>query len=586
MDQVAEIKQKTDIVDVIGSFIPLKKAGRNYKANCPFHGEKTPSFMVSPELQIYKCFGCGANGDTFTFLENYEKMEFAEALEYLAQKAGVTLIKTTPTGESKDIYYNLNLLTAKYYSYMLLTHPIGRKALKYLTEERGLKLDTIKFFNLGFAPGASKTLFDFLTVKKKIKPEILEKGGLMYKSQHGFIDRFNGRIVFPLSDHRGNIVGFSGRLLPWDARTEVGKYINSPETPVYHKSDILYGLNLSRDEIKTKNEAIVVEGELDLISSWQAGFKNMVAIKGTALTEGHVHLLKRFTGKIILSLDADLAGDAAARRGIALAFNQGLDVRVVEIKNYKDPDEIVRANPALFQSLLDASRPVWDFLIDSVFNKYDLTNTNEKAKVSHEVTPIAASIEDKIMQAHYINLIAKKMDVPLEAVSEEIERTTPEFGLSKSKDEKIDFKPKNRKDLLEEEMISLLLQQKDLALFTDEKTKNLITGHATRRIFEEIQKHKNNFDLTAFSRELSPELMSIFSEIVLTSKEYDDPEESQRDLDRVKKELITIKIKEELKEITQKMKSQEESGSSDDTNALTEKYTILSKTLVELEKNQ
>ena len=289
-DQVAEVKAKTDIVSIISERIELKKAGRNYKANCPFHGEKTASFMVSPELQIFKCFGCSEAGDVFSFLEKFEGMEFPEALKYLADRAGVKLTRGT-FGDSteKEQLIEINTQTLKFYNYMLTNQPVGKRALDYLLKDRGLKMEIIKEFQLGYSPENSYPLSNFLIGKKKFSPKMIEMAGIGLPSGQNIYDRFNGRVIFPLFDHRGNPIGFAGRVLPWDKR-DTGKYINSPETPLYHKSSVLFGLNLTRPLIKKKKVAIVVEGELDLISSYQAGIKNVVAIKGSALTEDQVRL--------------------------------------------------------------------------------------------------------------------------------------------------------------------------------------------------------------------------------------------------------------------------------------------------------
>src|SRR4030043_909411 len=294
--QVDEVKSRVGIVGLISEYIPLKKAGRNYKALCPFHGEKTPSFMVSPELQIYKCFGCGESGDAFSFLEKYEGMEFGEALKYLADKAGIKLKPLHPGqfGE-KERFFEINRIASKFYNYVLLSHPAGKEALKYLTRERGLKIDILKKFQLGFSPYKEDALAKVL-IKRKYQESELINGGLVYRGR-GLVDRFSGRVIFPLFDHRSNVVGFAGRILPKDDKGDRAKYINSPETPVYHKSRVLYGLDLAKAEIKRSKEVVIVEGELDMISSWQAGIKNVVAIKGSALTDEQIGLISRLAEK-------------------------------------------------------------------------------------------------------------------------------------------------------------------------------------------------------------------------------------------------------------------------------------------------
>jgi len=252
-NQVEEVKLKTDIVVIIGERVDLKKAGRNYKTNCPFHGEKSASFMVSPELQIFKCFGCAEGGDVFTFLEKFDGMEFPEALKYLADRAGVKLenkIFGEDTDKNKALEINTQLL--KLYNYLLVTHPVGKKALEYLLKDRGLTKETIEEFQLGYSPDDPLIFKKFLIDKKKFDPRDLEKYGIAVVKGPNVYDRFGGRVIFPLYDHRGNPIGFAGRILPW-GRPDSAKYINSPETPVYHKSKVLYGLNLTRQNIKVKN---------------------------------------------------------------------------------------------------------------------------------------------------------------------------------------------------------------------------------------------------------------------------------------------------------------------------------------------
>ena len=341
-DHVAQVKQKTDIVSLISEYIDLKKAGRNYRAPCPFHSEKTPSFMVSPELQIFKCFGCSESGDVYSFLQKYENMDFPEALKFLADRAGIKLTqaKFRKSGE-KEKLYEINNLATKFYQYILLKHSAGKEALSYLTKGRGLRAATIKTFQLGFSPDVSDAVKKFLVDKKKFRSEDLARAGILYSGGGRPVDRFMGRVVFPLLDHRGNAVGFAGRTLPSKEKSlpagkHMAKYINSPETPVYHKSNLLYGLNLTRSEIKSERQAVVVEGELDLISSWQVGVKNIVALKGSAFTQSQANLLSRFTKEVVLALDADIAGDMAARRGIAIAEAEGLEVKVARLGNYKD----------------------------------------------------------------------------------------------------------------------------------------------------------------------------------------------------------------------------------------------------------
>lgn len=588
-DQVEEVKQKTDIVSLISGYITLKKAGRNYKANCPFHGEKTPSFMVSPELQIFHCFGCGESGDVYSFLEKYDGMEFPEALRFLAEKAGVKLesYQGSDTGE-KERLYELNGLAGRFYHYVLLNHPAGKVALNYLVNDRKIKPETIKTFQLGYAPETYSALKSFLVDKKKFLPQELEKAGLGFIKGRDIIDKFRGRVIFPLFDHRGNVAGFAGRIMPGPKANELAKYINTPETPVYHKSYLLYGLNLVKSDIKTSGYAIVVEGELDMISSWQVGIKNVVAIKGSALTDEQVRLISRFTKKIILALDSDFAGDAAARRGIVVAQKAGLDITVARMGKFKDPDDAAKAEPEYFKKALTDAVGVWDFILDSIFAKADISTGEGKSKVSSEVVPVLASIPDKIVQAHYCDLVARRLGVPAEAVSEEIVR----FEKDKRGDEKINQfvvpesvknVSKNRRQLLEERLLTLAFRSDPKFLLQDDIYR-LVEIPLTKRILEEYKSYsaKNkDFSLSGFAQRLPKELVDGYSEMTLQDLEglEENAEGLKKELAQVIKELKILEARHKLEELGAKIRKMEEIKDDAGLKEAQSKFSQLSKTL-------
>jgi len=583
-NQIEEVKTKTDIVSVIGERIELKKAGRNFKATCPFHGEKTPSFMVSPELQIFKCFGCGEAGDVFNFLEKYEGMDFGEALKYLAQKAGVKLKKTSFSASGdKEKLIEICSQVVRFYNYLLLEHPVGAKALNYLLKDRGLKKETIKEFNLGYSPDSSYALKKFLVDKKKFFPTDIEKAGVGIVRGQNLYDRFNGRVIFPLFDHRGNPVGFAGRVLPWDKR-ETGKYINSPETPLYHKSNVLYGLNLTRGLIKKKKVAIVVEGELDLISSWQAGIKNVVAIKGSALTEEQVKLLSRFAQKFILALDSDMAGDAASRRGIKTATDMGVEVKIAKITKYKDPDEAARKDIQRYKKDLIASKGIYDYLIESVFSRVSPESGSGKSKISKEITPILTEIGDKIVQSHYANIVARKLDVPLEAVMEELGKNKEAKETPSQDSGAEEYIKSDRRELLEKRFLALVFQS-DPKILLSKDSKELITLPVNRKLVEEYIKNasKSKFDVGKFAAKLPAELFQGFSEMVLLDNEnlLENPDMLKKELELVKKELKIHIVKEKLKLLASRMREAEEKGKTDGLRNIQKEFDKLAKTLSE-----
>lgn len=409
MDQVEEIKQAIDIVQVVGEYLPLKKAGRNYQGLCPFHGEKSPSFMVNQELQIFKCFGCGAGGDVISFLQRIEGLEFGEALKILAERAGIKLTTYQPTTAetSKDRLIQINELAAAAYHYLLTTHKLGIPAKLYL-ESRHVSPESIEKFQLGYAPDSWDFLYTFLTTKKQVVESELVRAGLIIAGKR--YDRFRQRIIFPLKNNRGKTVGFAGRVLPGgDEKT--GKYVNTSETEIYHKSELLYAFDITRVDIKSANSAVVVEGEVDAIASWQAGVKNVVAIKGSALTEKQVELLRRVCDQVVLALDADFAGDAAARRGIEIADRAGLLVKIVEPSDkYKDPGDWATADSYGWSRAVAEAIPIYDFYIQSAVKRYGLDVTGKK-KIGSEIVPILAKIEDEIVKGHYISKLAETLKV-------------------------------------------------------------------------------------------------------------------------------------------------------------------------------
>ena len=427
-NQVDEIKQKLNIVDVINRFLPLKKRGRNHIACCPFHGEKTPSFTVSEELQIFKCFGCGKSGDVFTFLQEYERITFPEALTELAAMAGITLKKSEFVDKQesrKKVLMDLNAQVGKFYQYMLLTHPLGKNALDYVLK-RGITLDTIKQFGLGFSPENSQIAVNFLT-KKGYKISDLIASGTFGQSQYNsrIYDRFQGRLTFPLSDYRGRILGFSGRLLPTTKNQDSGKYINSPETEIYHKSFNLFGLHLTKDFIRQLNAVIATEGEFDMISPFQAGIKNIVAIKGTAFTEEQLQLLRRYTDTLILGLDSDFAGSNASRRSIELADSMEFDIKVLILGDkYKDPDEAVRSDIEFFKTQLNQAVSIWDFIIQSQIKINNPDTIKGKKEILNIVLPFLTKIKNSVIRSDYLKKLANQIGSDYESILEEAKKVT------------------------------------------------------------------------------------------------------------------------------------------------------------------
>lgn len=584
MDQVEEIKRKIDIVEVVGEHVPLKRAGKNFRGLCPFHTEKTPSFMVSPELQIFKCFGCGAGGDAYRFLMEFEKIDFPEALKILADRAGIKLkpLRGFPEYEDKEAIYSVNYLLSELYHHILVSHKLGALALSYLLRQRGVNKESIETFRLGFAPDLADFAFRFLTLKRGLKPPLLEKAGIVIKRESGYFDRFRGRIIFPLADQFGNVVGFSGRVLK--ERGDVAKYINTPETPVYKKGRLLYGLEVAKKEIKEAGFAVLVEGELDMISSWQAGLKNIVAVKGSALTSDQARLILRFCPTIVLALDSDSAGLEAARRAAEVAEKEGLEVKIARLGGFKDPDEIAKKDPGLWKKAVSGAVGVYDFLIDLVFSQFDPATPEGKGKISRLVVPVLAQINDEILKAHYIKQVAGRLDVSEAAVLAQVGK---QKGIPSKTEETLQIPTKNktRRDLLEEYLLALLFQtNSDLV----KETEPLIKTPAARRIVEgfvKLQKSGLGFDPSRFASELAPELVELFASFILRDIErIVQSNRAEAEIEETRRELEILDARETIAEIARGISELEKAGEARKVGLLEEELKEAGDRLAKLEE--
>ncbi len=449
-DPIEEIKRRLDIVEVVQQYVPLKKAGKNFKALCPFHQEKTPSFFVSPEKQIWHCFGCGRGGDVISFVMEMEGLDFYEALRFLGEKAGV---KVEPI--SKEVYsekkklYELNELATKFFQHVLWKTEPGKRALKYL-RERGLKDETIDEFRLGYAPNQRETLSRFF-LKRKIPIPLAVKSGLVIKKDDPtakipIYDRFRGRVMFPIFNQTGAIVGFSGRIMPHLESDEVAKYLNSPDTPIFNKSFVLYGLNFAKQEIIKKGYVILVEGQMDVISSHQAGFRHTVASSGTSLTEEQLDLLRRFTNKIYFAFDQDSAGQIATERGIELALSRGFLVYIVFIpKPYKDVDECVRANPEKWKEALKKKKNVLQYFFE-IYAK-EAKTMEERQESAHKILPWLKILPDPILQGEWIKKLSEALQIPEPALYEALAQIEPKVLPRPERQTEEAKKPKDKEEI-------------------------------------------------------------------------------------------------------------------------------------------
>ncbi|HVN66897.1 MAG TPA: DNA primase, partial [Candidatus Sulfotelmatobacter sp.] len=418
--KIDEIRAKSNIVQVISEYVTLKKRGRNYLGLCPFHSEKDASFTVSEEKQLFHCFGCGEGGNVFAFLMKIENIGFAEAVAELGGKVGVAVGKVSSgvsKGEKDKLYDILNL--ANKFFVKSLNEDGGRAAREYF-EKRGIRKETAEIFSLGYAPDAWDNLFKHL-ISRGAAPLLIEQAGLTLprENQDGYYDRFRDRLMFPVADSRGRVIAFSGRA----QGDKEPKYLNSPDTPVYHKGETVFGLAVTKEEIKKAKSAILVEGNVDLLSVYQAGFKNVAAPLGTALTPAQCKLLARLTDTILLAYDSDPAGASAAERSAEIMQGQGLKVKIVEIKGAKDPDElIVRGGPAAFRQALDAALPFLEFKIGRSLARFNLAEIEGRAAALQEVAKVLATVADSFTQKEYARLAAAQLKTDAEVVLAEIKR--------------------------------------------------------------------------------------------------------------------------------------------------------------------
>ena len=433
---IDDVRQSNDIVDVISQYVRLKRSGRNYFGLCPFHNEKSPSFSVSPEKQIFHCFGCGVGGNVFTFLTKIEGISFVEAVQLLAEKANIQLPTLENNVDSakealKAKVYKVNEFTAKYY-HENLYRPESKMAQEYI-KKRKLSNETLKSFQIGFS-GKFDELYQELKKQGFEDREILESG-LVNKNERGqFIDRYRNRLMFPICDVRGRVIAFGGRVLD-DSKP---KYINSPENIVYSKGRHLYGLNVAK-KYDIKKRLLIVEGYMDVISLHQRDIHNVVASLGTALTQQQGYLLRNNTEQIILSYDSDEAGQTAKVRAMEILQNMGCDIRVLQMEGAKDPDEyVIKYGNARFQNLVDKAISVIEFKVKILRQSLNLESTNDKIKFLNEIAKLISKIDNNMEREVYIEKIAKEYDVSKEAIYAEVNKLT----YRESKDEKVLSKSK------------------------------------------------------------------------------------------------------------------------------------------------
>ena len=480
-----DILSRVDIVEVISGYMPLKRAGRNFKALCPFHHEKTPSFMVSPDRQIYHCFGCGESGNAFRFLMRYERLEFPESVEILAKKAGVVLPAVQPqdtkTASLITLLYKINELAASFYQNNL-SLPEGLPAKNYLLK-RGIKEETIKTFKLGVASERWDALINHLR-QKNISLSLLEKAGLILaKDGGGYYDRFRNRIIFPIFDIKSRPIGFGARILLKE-NGDLAKYVNSPETPIYTKGKNLYGLNFTKDAIRENDCVVIVEGYLDFIIPYQEGVQNIVASLGTALTVEQVRLLKRYTRNVVMVYDPDDAGQLATLRTLDIFIEEEMEVKIVSLPQGFDPDLFVRRSGAQgFKEKIEQAKGLFDYKLGILKTHYNAEEIEGKAKVSREMLETINKFKNAVLKSEYIKRLAQELDIKEDALLQEsrkIKEQRPYVDADMPVNKKaLNINPTEKlliKLMLEEtELIHRIKDNLEPADFQDERTSRIVS---------------------------------------------------------------------------------------------------------------
>lgn len=411
MSVIREVKQRVDIVELVSEYVTLQKTGRNFKGLCPFHSEKHASFFVFPEQQAWHCFGaCGTGGDIFSFVMKKESVDFGDALRLLAQRAGVTVrapeAADRAEDEKKQRLFQINEAAAEYYHHLLSSTKAGEAASSYLAG-REVTPETTKEFRLGYSPDTWDTIKKYLLNKGYKEEELVEAGLLVEKEGGGNYDRFRNRLMFPICDIQGRVTGFGARALDDSS----AKYVNSPQTLIFDKSSSVYGIDKAKSGIGKRNLAIIVEGYTDVLAAHQHGWQNVVGSMGTSLTEKQVGLIKRLTGNITLALDADVAGEEATLRSKAILAHSNTEANVILLPSGKDPDEVIREDPALWQGLVERAMPILDFAFESVLSKMDVNKVKDKSLAVQKLLPSIYEIRDPVQRFHYVEKLARALRI-------------------------------------------------------------------------------------------------------------------------------------------------------------------------------
>ena len=567
MDAVEEVKSRLSIEDVISEYVELKRAGRNFKGLSPFSSEKSPSFMVSPEKQIWHDFSSGKGGTMFSFVMEMEGLDFKGALELLARKAGVDLAQFSTggrdNGREKERLYAVLELAAKFYQVQFSKNKV---ALEYALKKRQFTKETALQWQLGYAPNNGTALCDFLTAKGFTEKEI-KGAGLSAQRYRGLGDMFRGRLMIPLHDPQGRVIGFTARLL--EDIKDAPKYINTPQTPLYDKSRHVYGLHLAKESIRKSSFVVLVEGNLDVIQSHQAGVRQVVATAGTALTEQHLKALARFTGDIRLSFDQDKAGINATERAIPIASKVGVSLSMITIDNktgVKDPDELIKQDAQAWVEVIEKNQYALDWLIERHKTLLDITSAEGKRKFSDVLLPVVRQLQDSVERDHYLVELARTIGVSQEALTDKYQRTTksaaPKRPQKTYTPQQVDRQTADRLKM-QDHLLALALMQPGLRGYLQPISAEMLFTEEARTLLEFLKAHPD-FDGKISSEVTTLRAIGDYAKIVSVQYEelYQGLEylELQNEAARQQARLIENYVKTQKHEISEKMH-----GAADDT---------------------
>ena len=593
-DIVEEVKNRCDIANVISEYMPIKQSGSNYKGLCPFHGEKTPSFHISSSKQIYKCFGCGEGGDVINFVMKMENLDFIDAVKLLANKCGIE-INTNMNEEDKlrmeksKKYQDIHLEAARFYFANLLK---GKNPGYDYLRKRGLDDKTIKKFGLGYSQKSWNELMDYLLSKGYDKQDLVQCGLVNHKAEgNKYYDRFRNRVMFPIFDYRGNVIGFGGRVLD----DSLPKYLNSPDSLIFNKRYNLYGLNFSRKNIVDRT-IILVEGYMDLISLFQYGVRNVVATLGTALTEQQGNLIKRYADTAIISYDSDEAGVKATLRAIEILSKIGVNVKVINLKDCKDPDEFVRKyGLEEYKKAIGDSTHYIKFRIDHLRKSFNLEKDEERVKFAKEASKIIKELKSPVEVDYYTNYIAKQINISTESIKKEVYGKDYNKVYNKQnnkytnkKVEKVIEKPKaikKGKELVEETLIKLLLENKkirEITLLKVEESDFLL--NESKEILNYIIKNRDLDKITIDkikSLNISEDYLKDLEIISLDSIDINDI----KSIDEIVKNLKKNNLQEQMNILLQEQKNIElQKQNKDDLKEVDVKVMEIALKIVEIRK--